>query len=206
MPSGVPTYLAAANLLALSIIYYQNAHPTPRECPPFDGPAREGTVGPTSTGSVATARVISFSLYNGDLERYGSGAKRNAELVAKIFPGWTMRVYHDRTTNSGLLGLLAQSGVELINMENSTLSPMIWRFTVASDPTVARYIIRDIDSRLMVRDARAVDEWWVAANACACTTVPRTSSPSQPLFISPVVCDATGWHRAKDFTSLETIR
>ena len=164
MPSGVPTYLAAANLLVLSMICYQNAHMTSGKCAPCEGPA-VASGGAVDSTAPAAAQVISFSLYNGDLERYGSGAERNAELVAKIFPGWTMRVYHDRTTNSGLLGLLAQSGVDLVNMENSTLSPMIWRFTVASDPTVARYIVRDIDSRLMVRDARAVDEWWVYANA-----------------------------------------
>ena len=45
-------------------------------------------------------------------------------------------------------------------MENSELKdPMVWRFLVASDKNVERYIVRDIDSRLSVREKQAVDEW-----------------------------------------------
>ena len=36
---------------------------------------------------------------------------------------------------------------------------MFWRFLVADDPTVDRYIIRDSDSRLNARDRFAVEEW-----------------------------------------------
>ena len=38
-------------------------------------------------------------------------------------------------------------------------SGMFWRFMVASDPTVDRYIIRDVDSRLNARDRIAVEDW-----------------------------------------------
>uniref|UniRef100_A0A7S3RYX2 Uncharacterized protein n=3 Tax=Emiliania huxleyi TaxID=2903 RepID=A0A7S3RYX2_EMIHU len=36
---------------------------------------------------------------------------------------------------------------------------MFWRFLVASDPAVDRYIIRDSDSRLNPRERLAVEEW-----------------------------------------------
>lgn len=36
---------------------------------------------------------------------------------------------------------------------------MFYRFLVASDTTVDRYIIRDVDSRLNARDRLAVEEW-----------------------------------------------
>jgi hypothetical protein len=36
---------------------------------------------------------------------------------------------------------------------------MFWRFLVADDPTVDRYIIRDADSRLNMREKLAIDEW-----------------------------------------------
>ena len=38
-------------------------------------------------------------------------------------------------------------------------SGMFWRFMVASDSTVDRYVIRDVDSRLNARDRLAVEEW-----------------------------------------------
>merc|ERR1719149_11149 len=36
---------------------------------------------------------------------------------------------------------------------------MFWRFWAAADPTVERFISRDVDSRLMERDAGAVAKW-----------------------------------------------
>ena len=36
---------------------------------------------------------------------------------------------------------------------------MFWRFWAAADPTVERFISRDVDSRLMARDAVAVAAW-----------------------------------------------
>eukprot|EP00962_Isochrysis_galbana_P028772 scaffold9124_cov101-Isochrysis_galbana.AAC.1 len=36
---------------------------------------------------------------------------------------------------------------------------MFWRFFAAADPAVDRFISRDVDSRLMPRDAVAVSEW-----------------------------------------------
>jgi len=36
---------------------------------------------------------------------------------------------------------------------------MFWRFFAAADPTIERFISRDVDSRLMARDAAAVDLW-----------------------------------------------
>jgi len=36
---------------------------------------------------------------------------------------------------------------------------MFWRFLVADDPTVDRYIVRDADSRLNLREKMAIEEW-----------------------------------------------
>ena len=71
-----------------------------------------------------------------------------------------MRVYHDDTVPDDLLDKLRQYGVELRDMTQSGLSnKMTWRFTVASDASVDRFIIRDLDSRLSIREKAAVDEW-----------------------------------------------
>jgi hypothetical protein len=45
---------------------------------------------------------------------------------------------------------------------NKTLGPhygRYWRFWVASDPSIERFIIRDVDSRLNPREKAAVDDW-----------------------------------------------
>lgn len=42
---------------------------------------------------------------------------------------------------------------------SSINSKMSWRFLVAADTDVERYVVRDIDSRLSLREKAAVDEW-----------------------------------------------
>ena len=39
------------------------------------------------------------------------------------------------------------------------VNPTIWRFLVLGDPTVFRFIVRDLDARLLPRERAAVDEW-----------------------------------------------
>jgi len=41
---------------------------------------------------------------------------------------------------------------------------MLWRFSVAGDDSVDRYIVRDVDSRLNARERFAVEEWIVSGN------------------------------------------
>ena len=104
--------------------------------------------------------IVSFSLYGGDNVRYTVGAIENGLLMPKYYPGWAMRVYHDNSVPELLLQTLqAYTFVELVNMEGSYLNPRTWRFLVASDATVERYVVRDIDSRLSHRERVAVDEW-----------------------------------------------
>lgn len=98
-------------------------------------------------------RVISFGIY-GSLEKYMVGAVRNAALAAIYFPGWVCRFYIAADvpvdTVIKLRGLGAE--IEVIPKGMGYSSGMFWRFMVASDPTVDRYIIRDSDSRLNSRD------------------------------------------------------
>lgn len=104
--------------------------------------------------------AVSFSLYGAN-PRYTDGAIANARLVKSLFPGWHMRVYHDSTVPRTILDALKMfKHVKLIPMNRSVYpNPMVWRFLVASDPSVQRYTVRDIDSRLSRRDAMAVLEW-----------------------------------------------
>lgn len=36
---------------------------------------------------------------------------------------------------------------------------MLWRFSIAGDESVDRYVIRDVDSRLNTRERLAVQDW-----------------------------------------------
>lgn len=108
-------------------------------------------------------RVISMGLY-GSTDKYTVGAIRNAELVDAFFPGWTLRVYADRHTvpNATILDLRKRGAdVRLVrsNRHAGAAAGMFWRFLVADDPSVDRFIVRDSDSRFNRRDAFAVLDW-----------------------------------------------
>ena len=112
-------------------------------------------------GGSAPKRVITFSLY-GRTPKYVLGAVRNAELISQIFPGWTARYYVDvLSVPSEIVAALHKLGAELVPMDIARHGnqSMFWRFWAAADPTVERFISRDVDSRLMKRDAVAVAQW-----------------------------------------------
>ena len=82
--------------------------------------------------------------------RYAQGALANARLVDSVFPGWKLRIYHDLTTPPALLDELRAitSSVQLINVSvedeaRRVPNPRAWRFAVASDPSVSRWLVRD---------------------------------------------------------------
>ena len=108
----------------------------------------------------AKKRVVSYSLYGAN-PRYTDGAVANADLAPSIYPGWEMWIYHDESVPGAVLSdLRTRSWVKLINMQNQPIkNQMVWRFLVSSSSVVERYIIRDIDSRLSMREKEAVDEW-----------------------------------------------
>lgn len=78
--------------------------------------------------------------------------------------GWKVRFYADGTVPQTVLNSLEDLGAEVVRMENvdSVLglsAGMFWRFMVADDPSVDRFIVRDTDSRLNARDRLAIEEW-----------------------------------------------
>ncbi|KAI3645302.1 hypothetical protein MP228_011466 [Amoeboaphelidium protococcarum] len=104
--------------------------------------------------------VVSFGLYGND-PRYTTGALHNAELVKYILPGWKCRFYIDDSVPNDVVNALIEEGSEIIRVDNikGGVAGMFWRFLVADDTTVDRYIVRDADSRLSMREKLAIDEW-----------------------------------------------
>ncbi len=104
--------------------------------------------------------VIAFSLW-GSEARYIDGAVRNAEVARSLYPGWCCRFYCSRSVPGPTVAALLAAKAEVIIKEQSGafLEGLFWRFDVASDPTVDRFLIRDADSVFSPREAAAVADW-----------------------------------------------
>jgi hypothetical protein len=105
-------------------------------------------------------RYISIGLY-GKNPKYLQGAIRNSELVQTYFPGWTIRFYVTADVPVLTKTQLERNGAEIQNIPDGLgyAAGMFWRFTIADDPKVDRFVVRDADSRLNARDRIAVEEW-----------------------------------------------
>mmetsp|Transcript_22500 Transcript_22500/g.64716 ORF Transcript_22500/g.64716 Transcript_22500/m.64716 type:complete len:305 (-) Transcript_22500:1598-2512(-) len=114
-------------------------------------------------------RVVSYSLFSNSQSapmnnpRYTDGLIANVELMPLVYPRWQMWIYHDGNLPKGNYSIqraLQKPFVRLIDMSQSGIqNKMSWRFLVASDLSVERFVVRDIDSRLSFREADSVNEW-----------------------------------------------
>ena len=104
--------------------------------------------------------IISFSLW-GDNPKYTIGAIENAKLQKTIYPDWKCRFYYDDSVPTNIITLLSDLGSEVVYKPTNSqeFTGLYWRFEVGFDDTVDRFIIRDTDSRLNLREKYAVDEW-----------------------------------------------
>jgi hypothetical protein len=104
--------------------------------------------------------VIAFSLW-GSNPRYLRGAVRNLLEAPTIYPGWQCRFYVDETVPSGFIDFVrSHGGLAIVEPPDQTLRQKLsWRFQVANDPTVRRFLVRDADSVISQREAQAVAEW-----------------------------------------------
>ncbi|GAB6030747.1 hypothetical protein CHUAL_007598 [Chamberlinius hualienensis] len=117
--------------------------------------------------------VLSFSFYGDTKSKYFKGVAVNAELIAKLYPGWTMRLYHnisqsDTPSMTDLCKAVCKFShldecyvgdiAEQFRNIESTFG-MIWRFAVLGDPTVDMFGVRDLDSQIYQREIDAVNDW-----------------------------------------------
>lgn len=106
--------------------------------------------------------VIAYALW-GNQPRYHVPLLENARIRPHLFPEWIIRVYHDQTVDPAYLAQLAAHGVQLVPMRLPLGVPvhrgLLWRFEVIADPNVQRFLIRDADSLLTVKERVAVDDW-----------------------------------------------
>jgi hypothetical protein len=101
---------------------------------------------------------LSFSLW-GSEKIYTVGAIRNAELAREVYKGWKVIVYFDNTVPNEVIEELRVLGVVLVDMTNSDIYGLFWRFMAADLPDGEYIVFRDTDSRLSLREKLAVEEW-----------------------------------------------
>jgi hypothetical protein len=106
--------------------------------------------------------VIAYCLWGND-PRYRVPLLENVRIRPHLFPGWTIRLYHDASVDPAYTSDLAAKGVQIRPMAAPHGVPphrrLLWRFNVIADPTVRRFLIRDADSVLTVKERVAVDAW-----------------------------------------------
>jgi len=131
-----------------------------------------------SCNPAKNAHIIAYSLFKPqwihpkDFDGYLAGISINWAIARLVYPEWTMRIYHDgclapkneQNEDNPYHHLSLSRGIELVDMsvctsEELNVNPAAWRFLVADDPYVFRYIQRDLESNITMREKFAVDEW-----------------------------------------------
>jgi protein O-GlcNAc transferase len=107
-------------------------------------------------------KVLSFSLW-GDIKRYTIGAIRNAELAKKFYPDFECWFYiHKESVPEYIIKkLTTMDNVKIIYKSGNLniVKPMCWRFEPIINKQVDIMMPRDTDTRILLREKLAVDEW-----------------------------------------------
>lgn len=117
--------------------------------------------------------VVSYAFYGPSATGFMKGIEENAQRVAEVYAGWTMRVYHSAdTSKTAELEMLCSLWCRYPHLDFcqvgrlppplgdvSHANGMVWRFLVLGDSLVDRFIIRDVDSIPYQREVDAVQDW-----------------------------------------------
>jgi hypothetical protein len=105
-------------------------------------------------------KIISFSLY-GNSPLYQIGAYKNIKLAQNIYPDWICRFYlfkEDHHIENKLLEYSPNIEIIKVPLQGGPFA-MLYRFLPLGEEDVERFISRDLDSRLSIREKKAVDAW-----------------------------------------------
>jgi hypothetical protein len=109
-------------------------------------------------------KVISFCLW-GNNPTYNIGAIRNAEDAKKMYPDFEcwFYIHQESVPIETIEKLKIFDNVKIIlkhgNLENELCKPRMWRFEAIDSPDVEVMLSRDTDTRFLLREKLAVDEW-----------------------------------------------
>lgn len=106
-------------------------------------------------------KVLSFSLW-GSEKRYNVGAYRNAELALELYPTWEcwFYIHIPSVPKETVTKLREYPNVKIIEKhDNVNDIPMMWRFEAIDEDNVEIMMSRDTDTRILLREKYAVEEW-----------------------------------------------
>lgn len=115
---------------------------------------------PPFRSSSPVENIISFSLF-GDRKHYLFGAVKNVFAAKEHYPGWRCRFYCDDRVPKVTLSEITNAGgdIKMMPRPQRFADGLFWRFLVAEDISVVRFLIRDCDSVINRREKNAVNEW-----------------------------------------------
>ena len=115
---------------------------------------------PDRHGLSKANRIISFSLF-GNSPRYLRGAIENIVNAEIMLPDWACRFYLDVSVPRVVINKLEKMGAEIILQPQSASlkEKLSWRFQAAWDPSLALFLIRDVDSVISNREVNAINDW-----------------------------------------------
>lgn len=103
-------------------------------------------------------KVLSFCLW-GDGEKYKAGLKENIKLKELFYPEWEFWLYVPEHYNLDFIqGDIQKIHVKRVD-DKECFFFSIYRFLPPIDSSVDVFQVRDLDSRLTLRERLAVDEW-----------------------------------------------
>ena len=82
-------------------------------------------------------------------------------LPATIYPGWRCRFYIDGSVPATTVDRLRTLDAEIVERARKSGSQRsyFWRYEVANDADVDRYLVRDVDAVINTKERVAVDDW-----------------------------------------------
>ncbi len=104
--------------------------------------------------------LIAFSIYGGS-PAYCDGAVRNATAAKFLYPEWRCRFYVDESVPERVIRRLLDEGANVRRVGGLPAGRFgtFWRFLIADDDAIDRYLVRDCDACLNLRERAAVDAW-----------------------------------------------
>lgn len=107
-------------------------------------------------------RVLTFTLW-GNSPKYTIGSIKNAQLAQTHYPDFECWFYvHVETVPQNIIDTLnTLPNVKIIFKSGNlnTIKPLMWRFEAIDDPEVEIMLSRNTDTRILLREKLAVDEW-----------------------------------------------
>lgn len=110
-------------------------------------------------------KVIAFALW-GTNPIFTYGIFQNIVLAKRYYPGWICRFYVDRKCPSEITDRIKQFKAEVRYVKTGwARAKYFWRLLVILDKNVQKFMIRDLDSRITIREKIAVEAWLKSGKA-----------------------------------------